>query len=289
MIGTRQALIVIVAGVALVPLLGSGGPGPAADLQARRLVAARAAAADAQLAELEAAIEPGLDAARRGAALVVTGDEAPGSALRLAADHLALADPIADRALMSLDALDGAVQAAGMDPAVPSLPAAGELASIAAQLGGSADAADAFAAMRSRAEQLVSTLDEALAALEDGSLTEAETLVAEARADHDALAAWEVELVTLPVWLGTTDAMIGAMEEILAATEAGDEAAALAAAEDFAALAEEASPADRALRIAMGEGGMAVTAAPLGRLADYLRTVAAARAEVAAIGEAARR
>jgi hypothetical protein len=289
MIGTRQALIVIVAGAVLVPLLGSGGPGPGADLQARRLVLDRAQAADAALAELEVAIEPGLDAARRGAALVVAGDETPGSAVRLAADHIERADPIADRAAVSLDALDGAVQAAGLDPVVPSLPAAGELVSIAAQLGGSAEAADAFAAMRARAERLVSTLDEALAALEDGSLTEAQPLIAEARADHDALAAWDVELVTLPVWLGTTDAMIGAMEEILAATERGDEAAALAAAEDFAALAEEAAPADRALRIAMGEGGMAVTAAPLGRLADYLRTVAAARAAAAAIGEVAGR
>jgi hypothetical protein len=73
------------------------------------------------------------------------------------------------------------------------------------------------------------------------------------------------------------------METIIAATEAGDQGSAAAAAQEFAALAEEAGPADRALRIALGEGGSAVTAAPLGRLADLLREVALTRLEVASI------
>jgi hypothetical protein len=92
-----------------------------------------------------------------------------------------------------------------------------------------------------------------------------------------------VELATLPVWLDTTAAMIGALEAIVAATESGDVAGARAAAEDFAAASQDAGPADRALRIAIGEGGSAVTAAPLGRLADVLRDVSSARLEVASI------
>jgi len=111
-------------------------------------------------------------------------------------------------------------------------------------------------------------------------------MVAEARADHDALAAWEVELVTLPVWLQAAGAMVDAVEAIVAATRAGDAAAAAAAADAFAASSADAVTADRALRIAIGEGGAAVTAAPLGRLAEMLRGVAEARSEVAAILQA---
>ena len=48
--------------------------------------------------------------------------------------------------------------------------------------------------------------------------------------------------------------MIGAVEGILAATRAGDAAAAGEAAAAFAALAADAATADRALRIALGEG-----------------------------------
>jgi hypothetical protein len=182
-----------------------------------------------------------------------------------------------------MEALDGAVLAAGLDATIPDPVSPDELGSIAAQLGSTAPAADAFATMRRRAEGLVGLLDESLVALEEGSLAEAGERVADARADHEVIAAWEVDLVTLPVWLETTDAMIGAMEAIVAAADAGDEAAALAAAEDFAGLSEEAATADRALRIALGEGGTAIAAAPLGRLATLLRDVAEARAAVASM------
>jgi hypothetical protein len=158
----------------------------------------------------------------------------------------------------------------------------GEIESIAAQLAASAAAADRFADQRRRAERVTEALVEALAALEDGDLATGGARIAEARAAHDAIAGWDVDLVTLPVWLGTTDAMIGAMETIERATRAGDEVAARAGADAFAALADDAAPADRALRIAIGEGGSAVTAAPMGRLADVLRTIDAARAATAA-------
>ena len=283
MIGIRSALAAVVAGVAICVVVGAGGDGPQPDLAARRLVLERAAAADAALAAVEAAVEPGVTAARSGAARVVTGDEPPGDHLRTAAEHVGMADPDADEARAALEALDGAVQAAGWPWNAPPALEAGELGSVAAQLSGTAGVADAFAEMRGRAEGLVETLEEALAALEDRDLGTARGIVERARADHDALAAWDVGLVTLPVWLDTTDAMIGAVEDIVAAAEAGDEAAARAAAEDFAALSEDAVSADRALRIAIVEGGADVTATPLGRLADALRKVAEARAAVASI------
>ena len=97
-------------------------------------------------------------------------------------------------------------------------------------------------------------LEEALVALERGDVDRAAELTARARADHDAVVAWETDLPTLPVWIGTTDAMIGAVERILDATRAGDAAAARDAADEFAALADEAATADRALRIALERG-----------------------------------
>lgn len=285
MIGIR-VLVTALAILVLVPLLGSGGPEPSAAMAARRLVLDRAVAADSALHALEQAIAPGLDSARRGSARVVSGDDPPGVELRAAAAALASADPAAVAARRAVAALEGARLLVGVGTAIELGVPRGEVPTLAAQLEGTASAADAFAEMRRRAEGLVLGLEAALSALDEGSVAEARELVAAVRDDHDALAAWDVDLATLPVWIGTTDAMIGSMERIIAATEAGDEDAATAAGEDFTALAEEAAPADRALRIAIGEGGSAVTAAPLGRLADLLREVAMTRLEVASIVQA---
>lgn len=282
MIGTRAGVAVLLT-LILVPLIGEGGPDPSTERAARGLVLERAAEADAALATLERALSPGLDAARRGAALVVTGDVDPSTELLTAAAEIASAESMAVAARRAVRALEGARLALGAGDPVRLELAAGEVESVAAQLESSAPAADAFAEMRARAEGLVGRLEEVLTALEEGALDGARTGLAAVRADHDALAAWEVELLTLPVWVDTTDAMIGAVEAIVETTAAGDSAAALDAADEFAALAEDAAPADRALRIAIGEGGSAVTAAPLARLADVLRNVASARLQVASI------
>ena len=282
MIGTRL-LVPAVAAILLVPLIGQGGPDPSVVIGARRLVLERAERADAALAALERAIAPALDAARRGSAMVVTGTEPPGAELRNAGSALTSAAGAAGQADAAVRGLEGARRAAGVGSPVALAASPAEVESIATQLEDTAGAADAFAAMRRRAEGLPVALDGALAALDTGSLAEARDVVVRARADHDALAGWDVELVTLPVWIDTTDAMIAAVETIIAATEGGDDDAAVEAANEFASLAEDAAPADRALRIAIGEGGNAVTAAPMGRLADLLRGVAETRLEVASI------
>jgi hypothetical protein len=113
--------------------------------------------------------------------------------------------------------------------------------------------------------------------------------VTQARADHALVAAWDVAPATLPVWVETTDAMISAVEQIISASRTGDVASANAAAEAFAALAADAAAADRALRIALGEGGSALTAAPLERLAAALGGIEGVRATTAAIAAAADR
>lgn len=105
----------------------------------------------------------------------------------------------------------------------------------------------------------------------------------QAREDHQAIAAWEADLVTLPVWVEASGALVDAAGALVEATADGDAQAAAAAARELAMQGEGAASADRALRIAMGEGGSAVTAAPLGRLADLLRRTGEARATVAGI------
>ncbi len=291
MIRIRALLSAAIAVGGVVLALGAASADdPSVELAARRMVAERAERTLEMLDALDAAIDPGFRAARRGAARVVSGTEPPGSELRWAAEQLAAADVPAAETRRALTALNAAL--AAWHPSAMRLPmplAAGELASIGAQLAGSAAAADAFAAMRLRAAQLLADLDAALEAIADGSLADAAALVASARAHHVALTAWDVELVTLPVWLGTTDEMIGAMETMVRATRSGDAPGANAAAERFAALADEAATADRALRIAMDEGGGAVTAAPLSRLSGVLSAMAATRSSVTSVREASER
>jgi len=282
MIRTRRASFGAVAAIAVLAAVGAGGPGPAARLAADRLVVEQARLADAALADLEAGIGVALEAARRGAARIVSGDEPPGPQWRAAADHLAASEPRAAGARAARRALDAARRA--RDPGVADSGEAvppGELASIGAQLDETAVAGNAFAEMRWRAAEVTDALQRALAALDAGDLSRAEGAVEEAREAFADIEAWEVDLVTLPVWLQTADAMIGAMETIVAATAAGDAQGAARSADAFADLAEAGATADRALRIAISEGGSAVAAPALDRLAAALTAIREARAETA--------
>jgi hypothetical protein len=284
MIGTPGVLAALVGMVALVPLLGSGGPDPSAAIAARALVAERAAAAGEALLALERAIQPALDLARTGSARVVNGESPPGEPLAAAGAMLVEIDPLGAEAASRIRGLEGARRAIA-SPGAPIGPPAqpGELASIGAQLEGTATAADRFASMRLRADGVLTGLATVVAALGDGDAAGADAALAQARADHEAIAAWEVDLVTLPVWVEAAAALVDAAEALVVATAEGDGQAAADAADEFATQREGAASADRALRIAMGEGGAAVTAAPLGRLADLLRRTAGARAAVAEI------
>jgi hypothetical protein len=286
MIGIRRLLPAVAVVGLLVVSLGGGGPRPEIEIGARRLVAERAASADGTLVRLSTALEPAVDAARSGAARVVAGDEAPGTVLATAAGLIASAEDEASDARRAIAAMEEARRAWNPDgePVAPATER-GELGSIAAQLGGSSDAADEFASMRRRAVAIPATLVEALRALEARDVAAARTLVDDARDSHDRVAAWDVGLVTLPIWVETIDEMIGTVERILDATERGDDAAASEAATEFSSLSDEAATADRALRIAMGEGGSAVTSTPLGRLAAVLSSISELRATLASIRE----
>lgn len=284
MIGTPGAIAALAA-AALVPLLGAGGPEPSLAIAARALVAERATAADGALAALERAIDPGLELARSGAARVVSGESPPGEPLVAAGELIAAAEPLGARASSRLRALRGALEAVNEAPENSLEPpaAAGELASIGAQVDGTSAAADRFAAMRLRADRVLEGLAEVMKALRAGDAASAQRSLDRARADHDAIASWDAGLVTLPVWVDASGGLLDAAEALVAVTADGDPRAAAEAAAAFARLRGGAASADRALRIAIGEGGSAVTAAPLRRLADVLRRTAASRAVVAEI------
>lgn len=284
MIGTAGPVAALVGIVALVPLLGAGGPDPAAAIAARALVAERAAEADEALLALERAIDPALELARSGAARVVNGAAPPGDPLAEAASMLVEIDPVGAEASSRVRALTGARRASGAPGASIEAPVEpGELASIGAQLNGTATSADRFDSMRLRAESVLAGLAWVITALGRGDTAAATAALGAVRGDHDAVAAWQVDLVTLPVWIEAAGSLVDAAEALVRATADGDARAVAEAADRFETQREGAASADRALRIAMGEGGSAVTAAPLGRLADLLRRTAEARLAVAEI------
>lgn len=287
MIGTRAVLSVGTTIIGLLVLTGPRVADPAVSIGAERIVRVRAEAAVDALDALRAAIQPGLDDARRAAAAVLTADAGPGDRLEAAGTTIANAEPAAVAARRAWDRLNGARAAwrSGLAPLPDPIPS-GELASIGDQLGAAAPAADAFVDMRLRGLGLPTALGGAVSALERGDPETAEGIVNQARADLILLSGWENAPTSLPVWVSTTDAMISAVDDLITAVRAGDAAAASLAAEAFTGLADEASTADRALRIALGEGGSALTAAPLERLAAALGGIEDARATAAAMAAA---
>ncbi|HET8777106.1 MAG TPA: hypothetical protein VFN76_05560 [Candidatus Limnocylindria bacterium] len=284
----RLAAVVTVTAVGLLSVLGPGAPRPEVQTAARRLIFEAADEADAALSRLVRDLAPAVDAGRIGSARAVAGDEPPGPKLSEAAELTRAAEASAADARRALGALERARHAADPDAAaLEPVVEAGELDSIAAQLDASADVADEFAAMRARAGAVVAGLGAALTALDGGDVPAARRELEEARDLHTVIADWDVGLVTLPVWLDTTDAMIGAVERIITATEHGDADAAERAADEFAALSADAATADRALQIAISEGGGAVAAVPLERLAAVLAAATDARATIAGIRDSA--
>lgn len=285
--GSRATLPGMAAIVALGACLGLRSGDPAvADPELVRVRAShlRGAAADAEAATepLEAELRAALDAARQGVGRIVAGDEAPGAALREAADAIDGAVPEALTAGEALATVDGTLGAFAGDP-LPTVASGGELASIAAQLRRTADPADSFAAMRGRTSEVLGALDAALDALEAGDQPATQEWLASADRLLRELEAWESNQVTLPIWLETATSMTDAIRRLASAAEAGDAEAAAGAQRDFEAAADQAREADEALQVAMAEGGAAVADAPLRRLVAALRGVTEARERLASI------
>ncbi len=270
--------------VLLAVALGQRMPDPAVATASRELVMERSDAALVALAELETEVTAALDLARSASARVLTGETSPTAQIEEAARSALMAEErvvATRRAISALAAAESARNPAGRLPPQPV--AAGELASAAGQLQASVEKVEAFVVIRQRASDVPTMLERVLTALADGTPDAARESVGTARADHAAVVAWESDLPTLPVWIETTDAMIGAVEAMVNAVDAGDSAAASHAADEFAALGADGAQADRALRIALGEGGSALLAAPLSRLATVLDAIGETRSAISAL------
>lgn len=287
-LASGAASVLLVAAV-----LAGGASDPGYQREANALIASRAEAADGALGELVSVLRSALEHARSASGRLLQGEELPGEPLEQAASELERARATADGAREAVNALGAALNAA--DPSAAPLgdaPGGPELAEIAAQLRSAAEAADLFAEMRIRTQSLLAALDGALAALEAGETGMARQQVAAAREDHAALTGWEIGSQALPVWLVTTDAMIGAVERLTDATERGDTQAIDEARIQLGSAAADAAYADRALSIALSEGAPLVIAGPIARLgamiddAGRLRDAAATLRVAAQGGEA---
>ncbi|HEY6609125.1 MAG TPA: hypothetical protein VI277_08025 [Candidatus Limnocylindria bacterium] len=277
MIGPRVLLAAVLTLALVVLGLGAGAPNPERVLSNDRLALERANEADAALVSLQEALASALESARDGAAAVVAGEDPPGPRFAEASAQLVASAHLADEAATAMARLEAGAPDA--DP-IPDGVDGAELVAIAEQLDQVVEAADTFAEMRRRALNVPVALDAALAAVRDGNLDLAEEQLGIARADHAAVAEWDAGFVTLPVWVETADRSITIVETLVAALRAGDITAAEAAAAELAAFADEAAVADRALQIAISEGGGTMAAGPLAALSAMKRSVDDQRAAV---------
>ena len=141
----------------------------------------------------------------------------------------------------------------------------------------------AVADLRHAAEATLTALGDALAALERDDAAGALESLAEAEAALDVVRASEDELPTLPFWIATVDALIAATTDIAEAVLAGDPVALAEAQAAYDAAAGDASRADQALVIALGETAAGITAPASAASGEAQREVAATRAAIGAL------
>jgi hypothetical protein len=258
---------------------------------ANRLVVLRTAAdtADLAMAALLRELQRAVDAGRRGSALTVEGDLPPAIDLEAAGDAAARSAALAlavEEATNSLNAILAAVA-----PSVGSLPdgpRAVALEGIGLQFAAAAQASGPFVERRHAADDMLSALAAALAALDTENATGALAALDRADAARATVAAWPEPPSVLPYWLNTTGAMLGAVRRIARATIENDPGAAAQAARAYRRAADQAHRADTALALAMTESGAALASVPLRGLADALAAVMAQRQTLAAVLSLAR-
>jgi hypothetical protein len=256
---------------------------PTLEAARQRELGSRAATAVDFLSALQERLLPAREAARDGSARIVDGDERPTGALLDAAARLEGAADAARDAALAMDRLRGTAASVRPELVVPLTPSPVELMEIAAQLRDAADAAGPFVERRWASERVLERLAAALEALEGDDPQSALGALAAARRSREALAAWDPAPVTLPLWLETTDHLIGAARDIARATLAGDAVAARRAGRAYAAAAEDAHRADVSLGLSLAETGSGLTATPLRRLATALAAIEVARGQVASV------
>jgi len=247
-------------------------------------------AADAALEAGENLMRGAIDEARRGQAAVVGGPEDPTAALEAAGlGFEAAARPLADAhaALVRLRWTLRAIDPQETSPQLGLLPA--DLVAVGAQWLAAALPSAALSDMRRQAESTLEALDDGLAALDDddpsaalGAMDRAIGYLEQVR-DFQLRDVDGQEVSTLGYWVDTVDALIDATRGIALAAQAGDAAALAAAQAAYDAASTNASRADQALTIALGEAATGITGPASTSSADALRAVRAARDQLAGL------
>ncbi len=262
----------------------AGGADPVRLAALQRRAVALAAEADAFLLEAEGLMRTGSRDGGRAQAAVLAGDQDPASYANSAALSFEMAAGPIDDAQEPLVALGWTLLAIDRETAPPTLGLTGaDLLAIGAQWRAAALPLSALADLRHDAEATLTSLGDALAALDDDDPAAAMAALAEADTSFAHVRAFETDLSTLPFWIDTVDALLTATQDIARAAEAGDEEALAEAQAAYEAAAEDAGRADQALTIALGEASTQVTAAATAASAEALRAVEATRAALAGV------
>ena len=233
--------------------------------------------ADAALRQLGDGLQLALGSARQGAADTLSGEEAPGPRLALAADQVeALEGRLrAARAALARVASQLAIGSRTDAPRLALAPT--DLAPIGQALRGASAPSDAFAAMRRSSQAVLTELRAALIATDAGQSAAALVAVTAAQRRLAVVRAYDAQLVTLPIWADTSTALLDALQELSRARLAHDLARERGALRSYARAAASAAQADRALAIALAEGGAAISRSALQGMADALAQLQAAR------------
>lgn len=276
------AAVGIVAAVAVLFGAGPADSAPTDPLRAaalQRMADAQAAEADAALQEAEELMDSGIRVAGQAQAAVLAGDGDPVVLMDAAAVSFEAAAAPVDEAQVLLDALGWTLFALDPQAPPPTLELVGaDLLAIGAQWRATALPLSALADLRRAAEATLTSLEDALAALEGDDPAAALEAVAEAEAWLEEVRPTEGDVTTLPFWVDTVDALLAATADIAHAVQAGDAEALAAAQAAYAAAAADAARADQALAIALGEATADVTGPASASSAAALRAVEATRA-----------
>ena len=277
----------IVAVLLLAALFGarSADPSVADPVRLARLTRVafdQAAAADAALAAAETLMRDATVQARHGQAAILTGTDDPAAAMNVAAEGFeAAAAPVAE-ARAALDILGWTLRAADTAADPPSLTVGeADLVAVGEQWRASVPPGSALADQRRDAEAVLESLGDALAALEADDLDGARQALDLAEESLAQLSEADADLSTLGYWVDTVEALIEATRDITESTQSGDAAALAAAEAAFDAAAADASRADQALTIALGEAASRITGPASASSAAALRAVVSARDQLA--------
>lgn len=282
-----RRLVAILVAVAVVALLFGARPtDPAAAdpvrLAALRQVAAgQAAEADAALNAAQDLMDEGLLEAGRGQAAVLGGDQDPAAIMdRAALSFEAAANPI-EVAYAALTDLAWTLRVLDQEGAPPTLTLrGGDMVALGAQWRATGLPLSAAADLRRAAEATLEALGDALAALARDDAAGALEAVAETEAALEIVRALDDELATMPFWIDTVEALIAATSDIAEAVLAGDPIALAEAQAAYDAAAADATRADQALAIALGEEAARITGPASAASGEAQRQVAATRAAI---------